>query len=113
MLPLWQCRVNRTNAGPGKLTDSGAIRSSGQATTAVNASFDQHEAQRMATTTANGRNGQKPQPVAHGTAVYTPAQPTVNGHGRANTQPLVGPVGPVYGDETAVDTRNRTEVETF
>jgi hypothetical protein len=48
--------------------------------------------------------------MANGTAVSAPAQSTVNSHGRANTQPLVGPVGPagfVYGDETAVDAINR------
>jgi hypothetical protein len=38
-LPLRQRRVNQTNAGPGKLTDTGAIIPAGQATTAVNVSF--------------------------------------------------------------------------
>jgi hypothetical protein len=54
--------------------------------------------------------------MANGTAVSTPAQSTVNSHGRANTQPLVGPVGPagfVYGDGTAVDATNQTEVQTY
>jgi hypothetical protein len=65
------------------------------------------------TTTANGRNGQKSQPVAKKTAVSDPAQPAANGNGRANAQSVVGPVGLMYGDGTAVDQGNRTEVETF
>jgi hypothetical protein len=51
--------------------------------------------------------------MANGTAVSTPAQPTANGHGRANDQPVVGLAGLTYGDGTAVDQSNRTEVETF
>jgi hypothetical protein len=38
-LSLRQRRVNQTNAGPGKLTDTGVIIPTGQATTAVNVGF--------------------------------------------------------------------------
>ncbi len=61
----------------------------------------------------NGRNGQRPQPVANGTAVFTSTQPAANGNGRANAQTAVGHVGLTYGDGTAVDQSNQTEVETF
>jgi hypothetical protein len=64
-----------------------------------------------ATPNGNGRNGHKPQPVVNGTAVSDPAQPAANG--RANAQSVVGPVGLMYGDGTAVDQSNLTEVETF
>lgn len=59
---------------------------------------------------SNGRNGQKPQPVAKKTAVSASAQPTANGNGRVNTQPVVDLM---YGDGTVVDQSNWTEVETF
>jgi hypothetical protein len=58
----------------------------------------------------NGRNGYKLQSVANGIAVSALAQPTANGNGRANAQPVMGLK---YGDGTAVDQSNRTEVETF
>ncbi len=61
----------------------------------------------------NGRNGQKPQPVANGTAVSDHTQPAANGNGRANAQSVVDPVGFMYGDGTAVDQGNQIEVETF
>jgi hypothetical protein len=49
----------------------------------------------------------------NGTAVSDPAQPAANGNGRANAQPVVAPVGWMYGDGTAVDQSNLAEVETF
>ena len=70
------------------------------------------EAELAAAATPSG-NGHKPQSVANGTAVSAPAQPTANGNGRANAQPIVDLVGFVYRDGTAVDQGNRTEVETF
>ena len=38
----------------------------------------------------NGRNGHKLQSVANGIAVSALAQPTANGNGRANAQPVMG-----------------------
>ena len=43
-------------------------------------------------------------------AVSTSAQPITNGNGRANAQSVMGLK---YGDGTAVDQSNRTEVKTF
>jgi hypothetical protein len=56
----------------------------------------------------NGRNGQKPQPVVNGTAVSDPTQPAANG--RANAQPSADLM---YGDGTAVDATNQTEIQTY
>jgi hypothetical protein len=58
----------------------------------------------------NGRNGHKPQPVANGTAVSDPTKPAANGNGRANAQPSVDLM---YGDGTAVDATNQTEIQTY
>jgi hypothetical protein len=58
----------------------------------------------------NGRNGHKPQPVANGTAVSDLTQPAANGNGRVDDRATAAMV---YGDGTAVDAGNQTEVETF
>jgi hypothetical protein len=136
-------------SGPGKLTDTGAITPAGQPTTAVNISFKQYEAQRMAETvlaylrawdvlrmlthkelvsappayllvpavseaelgdTANGRNGNGMQPVGNGIAVSVPDQPATQENGRVNGRATAAMV---YGDGTAVDAGNQTEVQTY
>jgi hypothetical protein len=58
----------------------------------------------------NGRNGQKPQPEVKATAVSAPAQPAAQESGRVNGRATAAMV---YGDGTAVDQRNQTEVDTF
>jgi hypothetical protein len=58
----------------------------------------------------NGRNGQKPQPEVKATAVSAPAQPAAQENGRVNGRATAAMV---YGDGTAVDQRNQTEVDTF
>jgi hypothetical protein len=70
------------------------------------------EAELAAAAMPNG-NGHKPQPVVNGTAVSGPTQPAANGNGRANAQSVVGPVDLLYGDGTAVDVGNQTEVQTY
>jgi hypothetical protein len=58
---------------------------------------------------ANDRNGNGVQPAGNGTAVSTPAQPAVQENGRVNGRATVAMV---YGDGTAIDAGNQTEVQT-
>jgi hypothetical protein len=64
----------------------------------------------VAMPSGNGRNGQKPQPVVKATAVSAPTQPAAQENGRVNGRTTAAMV---YGDGTAVDQRNQTEVDTF